>query len=73
MWTTIADILIKIILALISNKQLVTFGKDALEKAVDSGVKGIGIDNKDAQDIIHTVTKSSLNSLDESVTKHFIG
>ena len=73
MWTTIINIMIKVLIALISDRKLVTVAKSLLNKAVVSAEDKVGIDNKDAREIIESITKSSLNNIDETVTKHFIG
>ena len=73
MWITISQILIKIVMALLSDRVLVEAGKKMLNKAVESAEDSVGIDNEDAREIIESITKSSLNSVDESITKHFVG
>lgn len=69
MWSTISSILLKIVMSIISDKVLVQGAKTMITKAVDSGVKGVGIDNTDAQDIIHTITQSTLNTLENTFIK----
>jgi hypothetical protein len=67
MWTTIGKVLLDIIIYLISDKVLVATAKKMIVKAVDSGVEGVGVTNEDAKDLIHSITQSSLNALDEHI------
>lgn len=69
MWLTIGKIVLDILIYLISDKVLVQAAKKMLVKAVDSTVEKVGIDNKDAQDLIHTITSSTLNSIEDTYLK----
>jgi len=61
MWTIISEFLVKMVMAIISDKVLVKTAKTMLTKAVDSTVDKVGITDEDAKDIIHNITSSSLN------------
>lgn len=69
MWSTISKILLQILISIISDKVLVSTAKTMLVKAVDSGVKKVGITDDDVQDIIHSIATSTLNSFDEHIVK----
>lgn len=73
MWTIISRLLIKLIIKIVTDRVLVESAKSMLEKAVDSGVKKVGITNEDAQHIINTISESTLNTVDEAVTRHYVG
>ena len=69
MWTTIGKIVLDILIYLISDKVLVAGAKKMLLKAVDSGVEKVGITNEDAQEIIHSIAESSLNTIQTQFVK----
>ena len=63
MWPIISKILINILISIISDKVVIEAGKKLIKKGVDSTVKNVGIDNKDAVEIIDNIIDSSLNSI----------
>lgn len=67
MWTTISKILLQLVMTIISDKVIVDGAKKMITKAVDSGVENVGITNSDAKDIINTITKSTLNTLEDTL------
>jgi len=72
MWETISKFLIDLITFLVSDKVLVEGAKKMIVKAVDSGVEKVGITDEDAQEIIHSITKSTLNNISEETAKHLL-
>jgi len=67
MWTTISKVLLQLLISIISDKVMVEGAKKLITKAVNSGVKGVGIDNTDAISIITTITTSTLNTLEDTL------
>ena len=65
MWTIVSKLLIQLVIGIISDKVLVSSASDMLLKAVRS--KTVGIDNKDARNIIDNVAESTLNTLEQSI------
>ena len=69
MWTTISKLLLQLVIAIISDKVIVEGAKSLIVKAVDSGVKGVGINDEDAKQMITNITLSTLNTLEETYIK----
>ena len=67
MWTMISKLLLQLVMTIISDKVIVNGAKELIVRAVDSGVEGVGITNTDAQDIIASITKSTLNTLEDTL------
>ena len=63
MWSSLSKVLIDIVIAIISDKVVVEAGKALITRGVDSAVKGVGITDADAQDLIHSIAASTLNSI----------
>lgn len=70
MWAMISKILLQIVTSIISEKVLVQGAKLMISKAVDSKAEDIGINDKDARDIISTVTSSTLNTLEDQMSDY---
>ncbi len=68
MWAIISQVLMNILIAIVSDKVVVEAGKALIEKGVSSAVKGVGITNRDAQQLIGSITRSALNSYDPKST-----
>ena len=63
MWSIISKILINILISIISDKVVIQAGKKLIQKGVNSTVKNVGIDDKDAIDLIEGIIDSSLNHI----------
>jgi len=63
MWSIISKILINILISIISDKVVIEAGKKLIQKGVNSTVKNVGIDDKDAIDLIEGIIDSSLNHI----------
>ena len=72
MWAAISKILIQIVISIISDKVVVEASKRLVNRAVDSAVNGVGITDKDAKDLIHSIADSGLNNITKSAVSSLL-